>query len=101
MYIKMRLRYCILMTTYNDIVEIDEKTCSACPTQWEGKLNDGRSFYFRYRWGGARLSVAETVDDAVGGRGVNAHAAIGSGLDGVLNDDEYREVFVRLYNELA
>jgi hypothetical protein len=26
-------------------------TCSACPTQWEGFLEDGRPLYVRYRWG--------------------------------------------------
>ena len=32
-----------------------EKTCRACPAQWEGKLEDGRMIYIRYRWG--RLSI--------------------------------------------
>jgi len=28
-----------------------EKTCLACPSQWEGQINDGRWIYIRYRWG--------------------------------------------------
>ena len=44
------------------------KTCSACPSQWEGQLEDGRYVYIRFRWG--HLSVrasAESIDEAVTG----------------------------------
>jgi hypothetical protein len=34
------------------------KTCHACPSQWEGKLDDGRDLYIRFRWGWLTLSVA-------------------------------------------
>lgn len=87
---------------YDDIVASDEKTCVACPTQWEGTLNDGRKFYFRYRWGRAYLGVASEFWDAVRGDNdaVTAHKGIGDGYDGHLDDFEYRKVFVDLYKEL-
>lgn len=34
-----------------------EMTCSACPSQWQGKLTDGRTFYARYRWGIMRVDI--------------------------------------------
>lgn len=47
-----------------------QKTCSACPAQWEGKLEDGRMIYIRYRWGHLRLDVSldpsDDVQDAIG-----------------------------------
>ena len=46
-------------------------TCSACPSQWEGKLEDGRAIYIRYRWGNLTASVSkeptENLDEAVSG----------------------------------
>lgn len=41
------------------------KTCSACPSQWEGMTSDGRCVYIRYRSGYGRIGVGDTVDDAV------------------------------------
>ncbi len=47
------------------------ETCSACPSQWEGSLEDGRTLYIRYRHGylSIRLSPEPTNDvmKAVGG----------------------------------
>lgn len=89
---------------YRALVQDDKKTCSACPTQWEGTLKDGRSFYFRYRWGKAYLGVADTIDNAVwvGDKGgVKAFSYLGHALDGVLDDDEYRRMFVELHGQLA
>jgi len=48
--------------------------CSACPTQYSIKLEDGRMAYFRYRWGYLSILVsAGPTDDifaAVGGQEV-------------------------------
>lgn len=33
------------------IIEHLTQTCGACPSQWEGELEDGRMLYIRYRWG--------------------------------------------------
>lgn len=58
-----------------------KQTCSACPTQYEGKLDDGRMIYVRYRWGylSIRVSPAPTnnVMDAVEGEEV-----FGKGMGG-------------------
>jgi hypothetical protein len=34
-----------------------EKTCSACPAQWEGRDDQGQYVYIRYRWGHLRVEV--------------------------------------------
>ena len=36
-----------------------EKTCYACPAQWEGKTQCGKSIYARYRGGRFRLEINE------------------------------------------
>lgn len=45
------------------------KTCAACPSQWEGHLEDGRMFYIRYRWGWLTAEVSNkptnNVSDAI------------------------------------
>lgn len=41
-------------------------TCFACPTQAEGKLTDGRMFYFRARHGTWDLRVSDEATDDVG-----------------------------------
>jgi hypothetical protein len=43
------------------------KTCSACPAQWEGTLDDGRIIYIRLRWGYLYAGVGKTLDEAIGG----------------------------------
>ena len=35
------------------------QTCPECPSQWEGRLTDGRPFYIRYRWGCLTVSFGE------------------------------------------
>ena len=81
--------------TYDDLVDTDKQTCSACPTQWEGRLKDGREFYFRYRHGYASL---ELYGIASGQAGMVTHP---NGMaDGVLYTEQYHEVFVQLYNQI-
>ena len=43
-----------------------EQTCTACPSQWEGKLAGGRMFYVRYRWGILAVNIsAKPTDDVM------------------------------------
>lgn len=35
------------------------KTCTACPSQWEGHLEDGRMFYARYRYGYLTIEISK------------------------------------------
>lgn len=43
------------------IYEVDlstlRQTCSACPSQWEGKLTNGSNLYVRYRYGTLRVDI--------------------------------------------
>lgn len=72
------------------------QTCWACPVQYEGKLNDGRFFYFRYRFGVATLGVGSTPDDAAEDP-AETRLAVGDNLRGTFEDDEERDrVFSRL-----
>jgi hypothetical protein len=41
------------------------RTTIACPTQWEGRLEDGRSLYVRYRHRTLRVGVGDQAKDAV------------------------------------
>lgn len=41
------------------------QTCSACPSQWEGRLEDGSAIYIRYRWGRLGVAVAPTMEEAL------------------------------------
>jgi hypothetical protein len=42
-----------------------QQTCVACPSQWEGRLADGRALYIRYRHGYLRANAADTRDGAI------------------------------------
>lgn len=46
-------------------IKTSTMTCSACPVQIEGQLEDGRRFYFRYRYARAKLTAWK---DRQGGR---------------------------------
>lgn len=87
------------------VVREDHKTCEACPTQWEGALKDGRTFYFRYRHGYASLTVSEPDEDNYlinqntdRSRYFETHP---NGMaDGYMDNQQYRTAFMHLYREL-
>ena len=62
-------------------------TCNACPHQAEGELSDGRWFYFRARHEYWELSIAGTLDEAIGadpvaeGRDPNGNLSYGDAPD--------------------
>lgn len=70
------------------------QTSTACPSQWEGTLEDGRMVYVRYRWGYLSVRVSPTptteVLDAVDGEEVFGKE-IGGGLDGWLSYSQLKE----------
>lgn len=84
---------------YQSLVATDTQTCYACPTQWEGRLHDGRHFYFRYRHGWASLAVGYDIDDVKG----RSHVGMeyGDHLAGVLDDSEYHRLFLALLDQMA
>lgn len=50
-----------------------KKTCTACPSQWDGTLDDGRVLYARYRWGyvdGDPRDAVEQLGIRQGAKGV-------------------------------
>jgi hypothetical protein len=69
------------------------KTCTACPSQWEGTLDDGRAIYARYRHGELSVGVGDDIDEAVTNSRTDAalHADyIGDGLDGFMDLHELK-----------
>ena len=71
-----------------------EQTCFACPSQWEGTLEDGRMIYIRFRWGYLSVSISDNptddVMDAVGDKEIYGEQ-LSDGLDGVLGEAELIE----------
>ena len=70
-------------------------TCSACPSQWEGKLDDGRTFYCRYRWGSFYISVSDgPTDDYMEAVSNNyiMNVDYGEELDGCMSTEEMKEL---------
>ena len=69
------------------------KTCLACPSQWEGTLEDGRVVYARYRHGALSVGVGDDIDEAIR-NGMSDHALyadyVGDGLDGFMDFDELK-----------
>ncbi len=59
-----------------------EQTTTACPTQWEGKTDDGQRVYARYR--GGRLAVYVGTDYPIAAHRM-FELSFGHPLDGSLN----------------
>jgi hypothetical protein len=70
-----------------------KRTCTACPSQWEGTLEDGRVIYARYRHGALSVGIGDDVDQAVhNGWTDDAIYAdyVGDGFDGYMDFEELR-----------
>ena len=76
-----------------------KKTCLACPSQWEGTLEDGRAVYARFRHGHLSVGIGETVKEAVNSA-MSDQALyagdIGDGLDGYMDFEELKALLRRL-----
>jgi hypothetical protein len=68
-----------------------EKTCIACPAQWEGTLSDGAFFYVRYRNGILSIGFGTTPDAAVEDR--RFEWELGDALDGWMEWDQASDYF--------
>lgn len=76
-------------------------TCGACPEAYEGFLDDGKWFYFRYRHGSASVSVGPPEED-YGWASLRAKQHYGDPLDGRWQTEEERDtVFSDLLSELG
>lgn len=62
-------------------------TCSACPSQWQGRTKDGKHIYVRFRWGHLTIGVGETFEDAVHTREL-VDLDHGDGFDGCMKFEE-------------
>lgn len=63
------------------------QTCSACPSQWEGKTKGGLDFYVRYRFGILSWGFGDTPDEALmRAMSINISKRLGDPLDGVLDE---------------
>lgn len=87
--------------TFAQAVRVDtvRRTCTACPTQYEGQMADGRFFYFRYRHALAELGIGATLDDAVIetlGREIPAISYGDHPMDRQISEAEFHELFVQL-----
>ena len=70
-----------------------KKTCLACPSQWEGALDDGRAVYARFRHGHLSVGIGETVEGAVDNAMSDQavyEGEIGDGLDGFMDLEELK-----------
>ncbi len=70
-----------------------KKTCLACPSQWEGALDDGRAVYARFRHGHLSVGIGETVERAVDNAMSDQalyEGDIGDGLDGFMDFEELK-----------
>lgn len=63
-----------------------KQTCHACPSQWEGKTDNGKDVYIRYRWGILRVDL--------NGSEIFCEDIAGDGLDGVLSTEELKTVLM-------
>lgn len=69
------------------VVEL-EKTCYACPSQWEGRTDDGGYVYVRYRHGGLSVGFGGTLEDAIDDDTI--YREIGDGDSGFMDADELK-----------
>jgi hypothetical protein len=70
-----------------------KKTCLACPSQWEGDLEDGRAVYARFRHGHLSVGIGGTVKEAVGNAMSDQalyEGDIGDRFDGFMDFDELK-----------
>lgn len=69
-----------------DRIKTLEHTCEACPSQWEGLLEDGTHFYVRYRGGRFRVGFGDSLGDAIDN--MTFSQSVGDSLDGYMTWEE-------------
>lgn len=93
-----RFKRILIMEKFKYKVKEIFNTCSACPAQWEGTLEDGRMIYVRYRRGAFTVDISDrkTTDifDAVNGERIIA-MQIGGEFDGYMEDVEMKKILTK------
>lgn len=75
------------------VVEVT-KTTTACPAQWEGKLEDGCFLYIRFRHGRLYVGCGRTMEVAVwpeGDGSILLLKSVGDMYDGYMEFEELQE----------
>ena len=70
------------------------KTCMISPSQWEGKLDDGRMIYIRYRFGTLYIYVSKNKTNNISDCFKNSpiyEERIGGAYDGLLEFDDLKK----------
>ncbi len=62
------------------------RTCPACPSQWEGLLDNDDYLYVRYRHGVFTAGHGDTIDAAVANTNCIYTADYGDSLDGYMTN---------------
>jgi len=76
-----------------------EQTCDACPSQWEGTLEDGTAFYVRYRGARLRIGFGETVGAAIDQMDAYTRILSNEPLDGYIRWNEVLPHFNQAVSE--
>jgi len=63
-------------------------TCTACPTQYEGRTVDGEYIYIRYRWGVLTLGIGNNINEAVSNRII--HRDFNDGWNGYISFNDLK-----------
>jgi hypothetical protein len=72
-----------------------ERTCIACPSQWEGVCSDGRRIYIRYRWGSLTYGFGDTIEAAVDDSFKCDGIDTGEGMNGWMSNAEMQHVMLQ------
>lgn len=84
----------------NSAVSWSLQTSVACPEQYEGRLQDGRYFYFRFRHGKASLGLSDVSVSGAADDPYTVRKMVGDSLQGVFQTSQQRdEVFSKLLGE--
>lgn len=74
------------MEKVNQKLKSLEQTCFACPSQWEGELENGKFIYIRFRWGNLGYGIGDTIGEAI--HNYDYGESISDGLDGLISEEE-------------
>jgi len=75
--------------SHRDPVSELRRTCSACPSQWEGKVGRG-SIYIRYRWGWLQVWISNDEPEAWRTGRLVFKQQIDAPWDGFLGNEEMK-----------
>jgi hypothetical protein len=72
-----------------------KRTCTACPSQWEGVCSDGWHIYVRFRWGCLTYGLGDTIDAAVDDSFKREGVDFGT-MDGWMTNAEMQQAMLEL-----